>query len=175
MRRLAPTSAARPEAGRARAPGMRRSSCHVRNLLTYSGVRIKLTAMVTDADRKLWNEACQRLTERFGDVARDSAWQSRRHLEPITAVGAVADAIEFEQPVDADDVRAGLRLLPRARISLMACELDLIRRGREVGLTWEEIGSLLGIGDRRAAQQRQTRLRERFEAALDDPVGDRGD
>ena len=72
-----------------------------------------------------------------------------------------AIAIEYEQPVDADDVRAGLPLVPAARGMLVEAELDLINHGRAKGLTWGEIGALLGIGDRRAAQLRHARLQAR--------------
>ena len=89
----------------------------------------------------------------------------------MAAVEAVLDAIETECPVDADDVRAGLRLVPRARVGCILAEVDLIGRAREIGLTWDEIGSLLGIGDRRAAQQRYARLR----FGLKDPGGDPSD
>ena len=134
-----------------------------------------LTDMVTDADRELWHEARRRITERFGGLANETAWNSRRCLETMTAVTVVADAIEFERPVDVDDVRAGLCLVPQARISFVAAELDIIRRARQLGFTWDEIGSLLGVGDRRAAQQRYTRLQARFAASLDDRAGDPGD
>ena len=118
--------------------------------------------MVTDADRQAWHAARRRLTGRFGDVARDERWNARRCLEPETAVQAVALAIEGERPVDPDDARAGLLLVPLARNAFYAYEHDLIRHARACGLTWEEIGRLLGIGDRRAAQRRYQRLTERL-------------
>lgn len=134
-----------------------------------------MTGMMTDADREPRLSARRHITNRFGDLAREAAWGNRRCLAEMTAVDAVADAIEFERPVDAEDVRAGLRLIPGARVSFIASEIDLIRHARKIGLTWDEIGSLLGVGDRRAAQQRYTRLQKRFEAALDSAVGDPGD
>jgi hypothetical protein len=118
--------------------------------------------VIIDADRQAWDAARRRLTDRFGDVTRDEQWNARRCLEPETAVQAVALAIEHERPVDADDTRAGLLLVPLARDALYAYEHDLIRHARACRLTWEEIGRLLGIGDRRAAQRRYQRLTERL-------------
>lgn len=100
--------------------------------------------MVTDADPQAWHAARRHLTERFGDAARDELWNTRRCLEPGAAVQTVALAIEGERPVDVDDTRAGLPL-QLARGALYAYEHDLIRQARACGLTWEEIGRLLGI------------------------------
>src|SRR5262245_36506247 len=130
-----------------------------------------LTSMASDTDHEMWQEARQRITSRFGGQPAEGPVGRSWCLGPMAAVEAVAAAIEFEQPVDADDVRAGLRLARRACVGYIVAEVDLIRRAREIGFTWDEIGALLGVGDRRAAQQRYVRL----QAGFNDPVGDPSD
>jgi hypothetical protein len=117
--------------------------------------------MISATDRQAYRDARGRLTARFGNIGNDEQGSTCSCLEPEAAVQAVALAIEDERPVDADDARAGLLLIPLARQALYAHEYDLIRHARTCGLTWDEIGRMLAIGDRRAAQRRYQRLTER--------------
>jgi hypothetical protein len=80
--------------------------------------------------------------------------------------------------LDVADVRAALALLPAGREVLEVLELRLLaaaRQGAVPGyrgagpplpyrswLTWEEIADALGLESRQAAEQRYSRLRERY-------------
>jgi hypothetical protein len=64
--------------------------------------------------------------------------------------------------VQQEDLRAALSLIPAARRHLDAVELGLIDGAREAGMSWEEIGGAMYLGDRRQAQQRRSRLKDRL-------------
>lgn len=89
---------------------------------------------------------------------------SGRTLSPAAAVAAVASALEDGGHVDGEDLRAALRLLEPAHQEARISEFTVLDRAR-TDLTWGEIGTLTGIGDRRLAHQRYTRLRTRLLAA----------
>jgi len=71
-------------------------------------------------------------------------------------VGASVDALAGE------DCTAGLARISDARNDVDFTELQLIDRARAQGRTWEQIASALGMPDRRQAQTRFRRLRERW-------------
>ncbi|MDX3165929.1 hypothetical protein PV516_19265 [Streptomyces scabiei] len=121
---------------------------------------------MTETQRTALHAARVRLTERFQGLFHQAAgvWPRRlrsQPLSPLAATSTLADAIEFEHPVEDEDLRAGLRLLPHARQSLNISEFTLLHRAHQ-RFTWEEIGALTEIGDRRVAHQRYTRLRKRL-------------
>ncbi|MFF0095425.1 MarR family winged helix-turn-helix transcriptional regulator [Streptomyces canus] len=61
-----------------------------------------------------------------------------------------------------EDCTAGLAGISDARNNVDFTELQLIDRARAQGQTWEQIASALGMPDRRQAQTRFRRLRERW-------------
>ncbi|MFI8074218.1 MarR family winged helix-turn-helix transcriptional regulator [Streptomyces sp. NPDC086033] len=61
-----------------------------------------------------------------------------------------------------EDLTAGLARISDARSAVDFTELQLIDRARAQGQTWEQIASALGMPDRRQAQTRFRRLRERW-------------
>jgi DNA-binding MarR family transcriptional regulator len=71
-----------------------------------------------------------------------------------TMVDALAD----------EDLTAGLARISHARSNVDFTELKLIDQARAQGQTWEQIASALGMPDRRQAQTRFHRLRERWPA-----------
>lgn len=81
---------------------------------------------------------------------------------------------------DIQDLADAIRLLPFARDSLDIAEFTLIRAARAAEMTWEEIGELLGIPDKRTAQRHQVRLTDRIARRFlgkrdpDQEEGDRG-
>ncbi|MGI5242953.1 DNA-binding protein [Dactylosporangium sp. CA-139066] len=66
-----------------------------------------------------------------------------------------------EPDLDADDLLAALTLLPDVRAELDAAELQLLRRARGGGMTWQDIAFGLGLGTPQAARQRFERLEAR--------------
>lgn len=112
-------------------------------------------------------DARKHLTSRFGPLSQQLAWQPRRlfpqQLGPLVALATVATALEDDlTTVTADDLRAALLLTPEAKNLLAIYELDVLHHARKADLGWGEIGALTGIGDRRLAHQRYTRLRNRL-------------
>lgn len=88
--------------------------------------------------------------------------------QPLEVVGMVMDAIHHGDdphaplpPASDEDLDDALSLLGRAREDLDFNELELIDHARLRGRTWDQIGQTAGYGDRRKAQQRYRRLRER--------------
>ena len=67
-----------------------------------------------------------------GSVYRDPAARDRR----VAALGG---------PVTADDVRAGLLLVQPARVAAEDAERELFFAARRIGMSWTEIGGLLGL------------------------------
>ncbi|GAA0464418.1 hypothetical protein ABZ951_15580 [Streptomyces sp. NPDC046215] len=122
---------------------------------------------MTNAQREAYQADVDRLTRRFRAFAHEIAGVRPRRLgtqplSPLTAVSTVAEAVDCQRPdVDTEDLRAALRLLSRARRSMEFDELMLLARAKQ-DFTWDEIGALTGIGDRRLAHQRYTRLRDRL-------------
>jgi hypothetical protein len=112
--------------------------------------------------RERWSEAQVHITERFNELANSEIWNERRRLNPQRAVSIVETAVEYERDVTPEDIRAALCLIPVARGLMDAEELGLIRAARAASMTWDEIGDLLGLGDRRQGQQRFKRLSERL-------------
>jgi DNA-binding MarR family transcriptional regulator len=66
---------------------------------------------------------------------------------------------QFEDTVDVTDA---LARVSAARADIDLTELQLIDRARAQGQTWEQIAAALGMPDRRQAQTRFRRLRERW-------------
>jgi len=60
--------------------------------------------------------------------------------------------------VSGDEALAALTLLADLRTWLTEIEPRLLQAARDAGVTWEELASVLGVGDRRAAQRRAARL-----------------
>jgi hypothetical protein len=113
--------------------------------------------------------AQRRITERHGNPVEESDYDAP--MPPAEAIDAVLlselaragendDARDHHRPDD-QDVEDALRLLGLAREVLEYQEMQLIDMARSRGWTWDRIGVALGIGDRRKAQQRYRRLRER--------------
>ncbi|WP_330351197.1 MarR family winged helix-turn-helix transcriptional regulator [Streptomyces sp. NBC_00582] len=72
---------------------------------------------------------------------------------------------------DPPDPTDGLSLLSEARREIDLAELELIDRARAGGQTWEQIAAALDMPDRRQAQTRYRRLRERWLPLEPDPRG----
>jgi hypothetical protein len=117
---------------------------------------------LTEEIRVAWKDARGHITKKFGGFARAEFWNSRRCLDPGVAVEAVELARESGREVQQEDLRAALSLIPAARRHLDAVELGLIDGAREAGMSWEEIGGAMYLGDRRQAQQRRSRLKDRL-------------
>lgn len=82
---------------------------------------------------------------------------------PLEAVMLVAKALhDAEEGVTGQDLDDAILLLDRARDDLDHHELELVDAARlRHGRTWEQIATAAGEGDRRTAQTRYSRLRER--------------
>ncbi len=83
---------------------------------------------------------------------------------PLEAVMLVAKALHHddEDGVTGQDLDDAVLLLARARSDLDHHELELVDHARlRYGRTWEQIAKAAGGGDRRTAQTRYSRLRER--------------
>ncbi len=117
---------------------------------------------LTEEIRVSWKRARDHITEKFGSFARAEFWNSRRCLDPGVAIEAVEMSWEFGRDVDEKDLRAALSLIPATRRHLDAVECGLIEGAREAGMSWDEIGEAMHLGDRRQAQQRHSRLRARL-------------
>ncbi|MFG2472412.1 hypothetical protein ACGFXB_44320 [Streptomyces canus] len=72
------------------------------------------------------------------------------------------DVRESADALAGEGVTAGLAQISDARRDVDFTELRLIDRARSQGQTWEQIASALGMPDRRQAQTRFRRLRERW-------------
>jgi DNA-binding MarR family transcriptional regulator len=101
----------------------------------------------------------------------DGRNQGRHHSDDATVCPQVEDAIaraedvrvsDRERPVTNEDLTAGLTLISDARGAIDLTELQLIDQARAHGHTWEQIAAALGMPDRRQAQTRFRRLRERW-------------
>ncbi|WP_432138626.1 hypothetical protein [Streptomyces sp. bgisy154] len=83
---------------------------------------------------------------------------------PLEVVNLIVSALHRgdEEGVTGQDLDDALLLLGRAREELDHHELELVDHARlRYGRTWEQIGRAVGDGDRRTAQTRYSRLRER--------------
>ncbi|MFJ4342996.1 hypothetical protein [Streptomyces sp. NPDC088915] len=111
--------------------------------------------------------ALERLTRRHGDERYrrlNSHGGPYLTAAPLEAVMLVARAMEGDggNSVTGQDLEDAILLLDRARGDLDLHELELVDRARlHHGRTWEHIAQAAGGKDRRTAQTRYSRLRER--------------
>ncbi|WP_199546317.1 hypothetical protein [Streptomyces sp. N35] len=103
------------------------------------------------------------LSERHGDGRAVVSGQA------LNDVGAALfreehgqELVAHEQALDSDDLLAGLTLVSDARTEIDFVELQLIAHARARGHVWDEIAAALGMPDRRQAQTRFRRLRQRW-------------
>ncbi|MFG2162794.1 hypothetical protein [Streptomyces olivaceus] len=85
-------------------------------------------------------------------------------VTPIEAVNLVISALHRDTgDVTGEDLDDALLLLGRAREELDSHELELVDRARlQHGRTWKQVGeAVAGDADRRTAQTRYSRLRDR--------------
>jgi len=117
-------------------------------------------------------------TSRRDDAANKASWHpagrhqaGRRETAPADALTRLLAAVRGradDRPLDdgrpaADPGLAdGLALLSEARRDIDFAELELIDRARARGQTWQQIAAALALPDRRQAQTRYRRLRERW-------------
>lgn len=99
-------------------------------------------AGATELERRPWQRPGQPASDL--DLVRFVAWQARN---PET---------------DRDVLAAGLRLLGSARAEVDQIEAALLFAARAAGMTFQEIGPLLGVGSGQAAQQRMSRVMARL-------------
>jgi hypothetical protein len=82
----------------------------------------------------------------------------------VGRVGSVYDKVHGESNdphrpgPTADQALAALALLAGLREWLADVEPELIDGARSAGVTWDQLAPVLGVGDRRAAHRRATRL-----------------
>lgn len=143
-------------------------------MLTSDACLQYVDVMSFDHDQRRYREeaeARERLTRRHGG---DRYHQLNQYggpyisATPLECVGYVMDALRYGEdpntayePASDQDLDDALTLLPRAREELDGNELELTDCARLRGRTWDRIGQITGCGDRRAAEQRYRRLRER--------------
>src|SRR5690606_3154081 len=114
-------------------------------------------------------EALARITERHAAGEDRDRWEDRgRPMTPYDALRRVSDLAsgstfraEGAPAVDERDLTAALALLPLARAEFDQLELGLLRMAKGRGLTWQQIGSGLGLGSAQAARQRHDRIARR--------------
>lgn len=102
--------------------------------------------------------------KRLGDVAAPSGEIPDCHQnDDISPAGPHSDDVGASVDALADeDLTAGLARISHARSDVDFIELQLIDQARAQGQTWEQIAAALGLPDRRQAQTRFRRLRERW-------------
>ncbi|MFI6435367.1 MarR family winged helix-turn-helix transcriptional regulator [Streptomyces sp. NPDC050759] len=111
-----------------------------------------------------------KIREELGDGPASSrqalAGGHRGHLEDdADSSGACPHDEDIRASVETqagEDLSAGLARISDARSAVDFTELQLIDRARAQGQTWEQIAAALGMPDRRQAQTRFRRLRERW-------------
>lgn len=81
---------------------------------------------------------------------------------PASALTQLLNTCNASDPTPAPDPVDALTLLSDARRDIDFAELELIDRARDSGHTWEQIAAALAMPDRRQAQTRYRRLRERW-------------
>ncbi|WP_017591778.1 hypothetical protein [Nocardiopsis potens] len=114
-------------------------------------------------------EGLARITERHATGEDRERWESLgRPMAPYDALLRVSDLAsgsafpeEGAPAVDEHDITAALALLPLARAEFDQLELGLLRMAKGRGLTWQQIGSGLGLGSAQAARQRHDRIARR--------------
>ncbi|MGW9436746.1 hypothetical protein [Streptomyces sp. NPDC055607] len=112
-------------------------------------------------------DALERLTRRHGGEhyrRLNSHGGPYLAAAPLEAVMLVAKALERDggNSVTGQDLEDAILLLDRARGDLDLHELELVDHARlHHGRTWERIAQAAGGKDRRIAQTRYSRLRER--------------
>lgn len=100
------------------------------------------------------DEATHRTPQR--NATGDQATVPAGALTQLLSTCDASDSTPTPDPVD------GLTLLSEARRGIDFAELELIDRARDSGHTWEQIAAALAMPDRRQAQTRYRRLRERW-------------
>jgi DNA-binding MarR family transcriptional regulator len=100
------------------------------------------------------DEATHSTTQR--NATGDQAATPAGALTQLLSTRDTSGSTPTPDPVDA------LTLLSEARRDIDFAELELIDRARDSGHTWEQIAAALAMPDRRQAQTRYRRLRERW-------------
>jgi len=132
----------------------------------------------TDAERASYSDALRHLRDRYGQRIAASAHDLTKRLHPRApnpdeAVAALSAAVENDPAeVEAADIRAGLRLLPQARLYAAIHEYNLTTRALDLGMTWPQIADLAGAPDPAGARADYARLRERINGSLSGVASD---
>lgn len=92
-------------------------------------------------------------------------WQRRGQPRSDGELVRLAAWKATDRDVDAKVVLAGLALIGAARDELDQVEAALLFAARAAGVTFREIGAVLGLGSAQAAQQRMARLAARSDPA----------
>ncbi|MEV7738069.1 MarR family transcriptional regulator [Streptomyces sp. NPDC088921] len=114
-------------------------------------------------------ESCERPEGEGASISRQA--RGRHQIDDIIQSRPRDD--DVRAPVDAladEELTACLARISDARSDVDFTELQLIDRARAQGQTWEQIATALGMPDRRQAQTRFRRLRERWPECVLTPV-----